>query len=78
VAANAGASVRRSAGPRADGAAGLADDLLASAVAFAPSLLIVLFGGPRFEHIRGNDRARSFLDGAIGVITALAAGAAFA
>jgi chromate transporter len=45
-------------------AAGLAGGLLASAVAFAPSFLIVLLGGPRFQQIRGNQRARAFLDGA--------------
>jgi chromate transporter len=45
-------------------AAGLAGALLASAVAFTPSFLLVLFGGPRFEQIRGNARARAFLDGA--------------
>jgi chromate transporter len=45
-------------------AAGLAGALLASAVAFAPSFLIVLLGGPRFEQIRGSQRARAFLDGA--------------
>jgi chromate transporter len=45
-------------------AAGLAGGLLASAVAFTPSFLIVLLGGPRFEQIRGDQRARAFLDGA--------------
>jgi chromate transporter len=45
-------------------AAGLAGGLLASAVAFTPSFLIVLLGGPRFEQIRSNQRARAFLDGA--------------
>jgi chromate transporter len=45
-------------------AAGLAGGLLASAVAFAPSFLFVLFGGPHFQQIRGNARARAFLDGA--------------
>ena len=45
-------------------AAGLAGGLLAAAVAFTPSFLIVLIGGPRFEQIRGNQRARAFLDGA--------------
>jgi chromate transporter len=45
-------------------AAGLAGGLLASAVAFAPSFLIVLLGGPRFQQIRANQRARAFLDGA--------------
>jgi chromate transporter len=45
-------------------AAGLAGGLLASAVAFTPSFLIILFGGPRFQQIRGNQHARAFLDGA--------------
>jgi chromate transporter len=45
-------------------AAGIAGGLLASAVAFAPSFLLVLFGGPRFNQIRGDHRARAFLDGA--------------
>ncbi len=45
-------------------AAGIGGGLLASAVAFAPSFLFVLFGGPRFGLIRGNPRARAFLDGA--------------
>jgi chromate transporter len=45
-------------------AAGLAGGLLASAVAFAPSFLIVLLGGPRFGQVRADRRARAFLDGA--------------
>jgi chromate transporter len=45
-------------------AAGIGGGLLASAVAFAPSFAIVLFGGPHFGRIRGNARARAFLDGA--------------
>jgi chromate transporter len=45
-------------------AAGVGAGLLASAVAFTPSFALVLFGGPRFEQIRGNARARAFLDGA--------------
>ena len=45
-------------------AAGLGGGLLAAAVAFAPSFLFVLLGGPRFEQIRANQRARAFLDGA--------------
>jgi len=45
-------------------AAGIGGGLLASAVAFAPSFLIVLLGGPHFQQIRGNIRARAFLDGA--------------
>jgi chromate transporter len=45
-------------------AAGLAGGLLAAVVAFTPSFLIVLLGGPRFDQIRGNQGARAFLDGA--------------
>ena len=45
-------------------AAGIAGGLLASAVAFTPSFLLVLFGASRFAQIRGNARARAFLDGA--------------
>jgi chromate transporter len=45
-------------------AAGIAGGLLASAVAFTPSFLLVIFGGPRFQQIRGDARARAFLDGA--------------
>jgi chromate transporter len=45
-------------------AAGLVGGLLASVVAFTPSFLIVLVGGPRFQQIRGNERIRAFLDGA--------------
>jgi chromate transporter len=45
-------------------AAGIGGGLLASVVAFAPSFLIVLLGGPHFEQIRGNIHARAFLDGA--------------
>jgi len=45
-------------------AAGLAGALLAAVVAFSPSFLIVLLGGPRLAQIRGNQRARAFLDGA--------------
>jgi chromate transporter len=45
-------------------AAGIGGGLLASAVAFAPSFALVLLGGPRFERIRGDARARAFLDGA--------------
>jgi chromate transporter len=45
-------------------AAGIGGGLLAAAVAFAPSFALVLLGGPRFRLIRGNARARAFLDGA--------------
>ena len=53
-------------------AAGLAGGLLASAVAFTPSFLFILFGANRFNLLRGDQRARAFLDGtgpaAIGAI----------
>jgi chromate transporter len=45
-------------------AAGLAGGLLAALVAFAPSFVFVLVGGSRFGRLRGNERARAFLDGA--------------
>jgi chromate transporter len=45
-------------------AAGIGGALLAAVVAFAPSFLVVLLGGERFERIRGNADARAFLDGA--------------
>jgi len=45
-------------------AAGLAGGILASVVAFSPSFAFVLLGGQRFDLIRGDRRARAFLDGA--------------
>jgi chromate transporter len=45
-------------------AAGIAGGLLASAVAFAPSFAFVLLGGRHFDRIRGDKRARAFLEGA--------------
>ena len=38
--------------------------LLAAVVAFVPSFSFILFGGGRFERLRGDERARAFLDGA--------------
>jgi chromate transporter len=43
---------------------GVGGALLAAAVAFAPSFSFILLGGGRFERLRGNVRARGFLDGA--------------
>ena len=43
---------------------GVGGGLLAAAVAFAPSFSFILLGGGRFERLRGNERARGFLDGA--------------
>jgi len=45
-------------------AAGLAGGILASLVAFSPSFAFILFGAHRFDQIRGDHRARAFLDGA--------------
>ena len=45
-------------------AAGLAGGLLAPVVAFSPSFAFVLLGADRFDQIRGDRRARAFLDGA--------------
>jgi chromate transporter len=45
-------------------AAGLVGGILASAVAFSPSFAFILLGAHRFDQIRGDQRARAFLDGA--------------
>jgi chromate transporter len=45
-------------------AAGLGGALLATALAFAPSFAVVLFGGRAFVLLRESPRARAFLDGA--------------
>jgi chromate transporter len=45
-------------------AAGLGGALLAAVIAFAPSFLVVLLAGERFERLRGSGAARAFLDGA--------------
>ena len=45
-------------------AAGLAGGILASLVAFSPSFAFILLGADRFDQIRGDRRARAFLDGA--------------
>jgi chromate transporter len=43
---------------------GIAGGVLAAAVAFIPSFSFILLGGGRFERLRQNAAARSFLDGA--------------
>jgi len=66
-------------------AAGLGGALLASFVAFAPSMLIVIAGGSQFLRLRDNRDARAFLDGAgpaaigaiFGAFVPLAAGVDF-
>jgi chromate transporter len=45
-------------------AAGLGGALLAAGVAFAPSFLVILLMGERFERLRRSGAARAFLDGA--------------
>ena len=45
-------------------AAGLGGALLASAIAFAPSFLVIVLTGERFERLRDSATARAFLDGA--------------
>src|SRR5262249_44084655 len=45
-------------------AAGVGGAFLAALVAFSPSFWFILAGGRRFDLIRRDDRARSFLDGA--------------
>ncbi len=44
--------------------AGVGGALLASAVAFTPSLAFVLIAGPRFDRLRASANAQAFLDGA--------------
>jgi chromate transporter len=43
---------------------GLAGGVIAALVAFSPSFSFILLGGRRFERLRENTNARSFLDGA--------------
>jgi chromate transporter len=45
-------------------AGGLTGGLLAAAVAFSPSFAFILLGARHFDRLRGDPRARSFLDGA--------------
>ncbi|CAB4859873.1 unannotated protein [freshwater metagenome] len=63
-------------------AAGLGGALLAAAIAFAPSFLVIAIGGARFHALRENATARAFLDGAgpaaigaiLGTVVPLASG----
>jgi chromate transporter len=45
-------------------AAGLVGGILAAVIAFSPSFAFILLGGRRFDLIRGDRRARAFLEGA--------------
>ena len=55
-------------------AKGLVGGLLATLVAFTPSFLFVLFGGPRFDQIRANVTIQWFLTGAGAAVIGAIAG----
>ncbi|WP_051828393.1 chromate efflux transporter [Streptomyces bicolor] len=57
-------------------AAGIPGGLLAAAVAFAPSFLFVILGGPRFDAIRTNARVQGFFTGAGPAVIGAIAGSA--
>ncbi|MEU9192507.1 chromate efflux transporter [Streptomyces hundungensis] len=57
-------------------AGGIPGGLLAAAVAFAPSFLFVIFGGPHFDRIRANDRVQGFFTGAGPAVIGAIAGSA--
>jgi chromate transporter len=58
-------------------AAGIGGGLLASAVAFTPSFVFVLVGGPRFDQLRRNASIQAFLTGAGPAAIGAIAGATF-
>ena len=55
---------------------GVGGGMLAALVAFTPSFLFVIFGGPRFDRIRANETVRSFLTGAGPAVIGAIAGSA--
>jgi chromate transporter len=57
-------------------ARGLAGGLLAAFVAFTPSFLFVLVGGPRFDQLRKSASVQSFLTGAGPAVIGAIAGSA--
>jgi len=57
-------------------ARGLVGGLIATLVAFTPSFLFVLLGGPRFDQIRSNSTVTSFLTGAGPAVLGAIAGSA--
>jgi chromate transporter len=57
-------------------AGGIGGGLLAALVAFAPSFLFVLVGGPRFDQIRANRSVEAFLTGAGPAVVGAIAGSA--
>jgi chromate transporter len=57
-------------------AAGIWGGLLASATAFAPSFLFVLYGAPHFDRLRANTSVQAFLTGAGPAVIGAIAGSA--
>jgi chromate transporter len=57
-------------------AAGIGGGLFAAFIAFAPSFLFVIFGGPRFDQIRANTSVQAFLTGAGPAVIGAIAGSA--
>jgi chromate transporter len=57
-------------------AAGIGGGLLAVLVAFSPSFVFILAGGPHFDRIRANTSIQSFLDGAGPAVIGAIAGSA--
>jgi chromate transporter len=57
-------------------AAGLGGGLLAAFVAFAPSFVFVMAGGPHFDRIRANRSVQAFLTGAGAAVISAIAGSA--
>jgi chromate transporter len=57
-------------------AAGVGGGLLAAGIAFTPSFLFVLAGGPRFDRIRANTTVEAFLTGAGPAVIGAIAGSA--
>ena len=57
-------------------AAGVGGGLLAAVVAFAPSFLFVIFGGPRFDRLRANPTVQAFFNGAGPAVIGAIAGSA--
>ncbi|PYC87999.1 chromate transporter [Streptomyces tateyamensis] len=57
-------------------AAGVPGGLLAAAVAFAPSFLFVILGGPRFAALRASARVQGFFTGAAPAVIGAIAGSA--
>jgi chromate transporter len=57
-------------------AGGIIGGLLAALIAFAPSFIFILVGGPRFDQIRANTAIQSFLTGAGPAVIGAIAGSA--